>query len=277
MRFVSLVVLCGILGYGGAQAAAAFRVDSVTVDSVWNADTTDQYGIPWVQRDVKLSFKPISAGTDSITCVVDMSFDSGKTWCYNREIFDRSDTIGATRAAPNVKRSIIIYYTRGDTTNVVFRVTARSDTVTLNGLRMTSPFNGWSEIDSTYRYFQNAHDLALLMDGYDIAYMESGVVDGYSISLTKPDSLNLHQYVMDAGTEARASSTYNAQRPTSNTDSLAYPDSVAVAKKVLNGITAFAHFRHFFLSFSFSGYTVQDSAVSHANALFEYYRQKIER
>jgi hypothetical protein len=257
------------------HAAGVLRVDSVTVDSVWNADTTDEWGLPYVQRNVKLSFKPIAS--DSVTCVVDMSFDSGKTWSFNRDFFDRIDTIGATRAAPNVKRTIIIRISSSDTPNVVFRVTAQSDTLKLRNLRMSAAFNGWSEKDSTYNYYHNQSELAYLIDGFYMPYTQNGMVEGYAITIVKvkQDTLSGREYVADCGTSARAMAVFSALKPDQNRVSLDFPDSIAVAKKNLGGVSAYAHFTHFYVGVILSGYTVVDSALSDANQLFHYYQQKI--
>ncbi|MGB7566231.1 MAG: immunoglobulin-like domain-containing protein [Chitinivibrionales bacterium] len=58
------------------------RVDSVTVDSVWNSDSSffDANGVAQTRqsRDVLLSFKPI--GPDSIQASFAISIDSARTW-----------------------------------------------------------------------------------------------------------------------------------------------------------------------------------------------------
>ncbi len=63
-------------------AAQQLQVDSVSVDSVWNSDSswTDGQGVAQQRysRDIFLSFIPMGGGMAQ--CFVEMSVDSGRTW-----------------------------------------------------------------------------------------------------------------------------------------------------------------------------------------------------
>ena len=63
-------------------AAQQLQVDSVSVDSVWNSDSSWTNGLGVAQqrysRDLFLSFIPMGGGMAQ--CFVEMSVDSGKTW-----------------------------------------------------------------------------------------------------------------------------------------------------------------------------------------------------
>jgi hypothetical protein len=258
-------------------SAVVTRIDSVTVDSVWANDSTDTYGFQYPRRDVMLSFKPVA--TESVTCVVDMSVDSGKTWNFNRDFFSTiGDSLLSVRAAPNVKRKVHIQVQNGDTTNVVFRVTGQTDTTKVTGFRIKGSFDNWTEVSGSYYYLWSDLSMALLMDGYYFGYTSHGMVNGFENKLSKQDAahdtLSTVALVIDCGTKARADSVYYYQKPLQNAVALAFPDSVAVGRTSLKGLTVLAHFRHFYCEFAFAGYPARDSAIADANRLINYCKTK---
>ena len=70
---VGISIICFAAVFFTGNVRAQLRVDSVTVDSVWNSDTTNR-----VSRDCKISFVPRGGGTAMMTLA--MSKDSGKTF-----------------------------------------------------------------------------------------------------------------------------------------------------------------------------------------------------
>jgi hypothetical protein len=222
---------------------------------------------------LNLSFKPVAE--DSVNCVADISLDSGKTWGFDRNFCDRIDKIGLTRAAPNVKRTIHLRLRSGDTGNIAFKVTGQIDTTKLTNLRKLGTFDGWTECDSSYTTYSDELSMARIMDGYYSVYLQNGMVNGFVHTLSKQGTFTAKPYAMECGTQARAKALYQAKKPTMNTVKLAFPDSVAIGKSNLSGISAFAHFRHFYFEILLSGYTVQDSAVAHANTLLNFYKSKL--
>jgi hypothetical protein len=266
-------ILLALSIHGQSRALELSRIDSVTVDSVWNADTADQYGIAKVRRRATLSFIPVAS--DSVTCVVDMSLDGGSTWIPSRGLFERVDGLGATRAAPNEKTSIVLRISGGDKSNVVFRVSGSSDTTKLTSLRITGPHEGWSEADRSYTYYWDDVSLARLINGYALAFVEHGMLDGFSNRLVKQETLEATLFVMDCGVEARALALYNTQRSPGDTLMLAFGDSVASARPNLAGISVVARFRRFYVEMSLVGYSLRDSAVQDANGLLRYFQQRV--
>jgi hypothetical protein len=278
MRFAPLLLILMFAGLIPVYAAGLTRIDSVTVDSVWNSDTS-LWGQPTPRRDVRLSFIPIA--DDSVTGVADMSLDGGKTWSSNRDLFDGVGSITSFRAAPRVKNSVAIRVFQGDTTNVAFRITARNDNVTLHQFRRAQPIANWLEKDSTYKYFRSAYELMLIMDGHYAVYFENGTVDGFFVSLVN-DTLHADQYVMDCGIGQRARNTYDSVKTQIQLSRLlpvqGYPDTVAVAYRSLAGYSAYAHFRHFYFELFISGYQPADSSgiPVYARSFLDFYRQKAE-
>jgi hypothetical protein len=111
-----------------ATAYGAFSVDSVTVDSVWNSDSSwyDNNGLLQQRnsRDCRISFLPRDSGTVA-QCSVSVSLDSGKTW---------NPTPNPLRIIVDCINSVIHHGQKGvvivrvfgqDRANVVFRIKIR--------------------------------------------------------------------------------------------------------------------------------------------------------
>jgi hypothetical protein len=266
---ISILVISGLITQ--VSAAQLTRIDSVTVDSVWNTDTSID-GNPYVHRDLILSFIPIA--DDTVSCVVDISGDSGKTWGANRSFCEGIDSIALFRAAPNTKKSIHLRVFVGDTSNIIFRVTGRSDTTKLSQFRLKTSVDGWLENDSSYYYYKNWRELAQKIDGYYMPYIFNGMADGITDKIIKQDTLSCTQFIMDFGTITRAGNVYAEKKPQNFSVALDFPDSLAIGKRALGGLMVYAHFRHSYFEMNFAGYPIQDSAVAHANTLLKYYQQK---
>lgn len=101
-------------------SAQTFRIDSVSVDSVWNSDSTwfdwKDTLITRQSRDCKLSFVPTGKGT--VQTIVSLSIDSGKTWAVQTDGFNRLFPCG-------IKSSLIVRILGGDKPGAAFRITGR--------------------------------------------------------------------------------------------------------------------------------------------------------
>jgi formylglycine-generating enzyme len=124
-----------------AVTAQALRVDSVTVDSVWNSDSSWNDGSGAAQkrqsRDCKISFFPQGEGTAMM--FIDMSVDSGKTWTPS----SASDTLSVNDYAlyaPVVigrKTAITVRVLGSDRPKVAFKMTARQNAPVIAGYPKT--------------------------------------------------------------------------------------------------------------------------------------------
>jgi hypothetical protein len=264
-------------------AAGTFRVDSVTVDSVWNTDTS-LYSQPIARRNAKISY--YLAASDSATCFVDVSLDSGKTWMCDR---DKMEGIGgkvAFRSAPNKKSSLVMCIYTSDTTGVVFRVTARKDTASIRRCRLSNQVAGWSERDTTqYAYFNDDISLQGIIDGGYQVYTINGMIDGFRQSMATTDTLHFCTIMAyDFGLFGRAADVYGnvIERWTRKSTLVCYDSTVAVVKPVLGGYSVAAHFRHFYVELGITGYGVnsadslaqRDAAKAEAINFLNYYEQK---
>jgi formylglycine-generating enzyme required for sulfatase activity len=118
-------------------SAQALRVDSVTVDSVWNSDSawTDDFNMAQNRRsrDCKISFVPQGEGTAMLA--IAMSVDSGKTWVSSTE----SDTLKVSNyaffAPVSIGRKTVITarVLGGDRPNMAFKITARQNAPVIAG------------------------------------------------------------------------------------------------------------------------------------------------
>jgi hypothetical protein len=263
-------------------SAQTFRVDSVTVDSVWNSDTVI-YESPRSRRDVKVSFVPIAS--DSVTCFVDYSIDSGKTWNCDRDQIMSIDNKVSFRFAPGKKGSLIMRMQTGDLTNIVFRVIARKDTASIQRCWISNGIPGLAEDTSQpnhhFYYFDNT-SLANSIDGYYMSYSRYGFVDGIQQKLFSTDSLySFSTMIYDFGLMSRASSMYNSKKAEWNRKSIlaGYDTTIAIAKPNLGGYSAAAHFNHFYAEINVSGFNLgtPDSTAAKAQVVrfLDYYSMQM--
>lgn len=100
--------------------AQALQIDSVSVDSVWNSDSSwndDQNTLQSRQsRDCKISFIP--RGTGAVQCLASISIDSGKTWT---DFADQSNQVFKCGS----KSSMILRIIGADKPGVSFRIKGR--------------------------------------------------------------------------------------------------------------------------------------------------------
>jgi hypothetical protein len=279
MRTTLLIMTLMALAYG---AGSTFRVDSVTVDSVWNSDTS-LYSQPVSRRNVKISY--YLAASDSATCFVDASLDSGKTWMCDR---DKIESIGGTvafRSAPNKKSSLIMCILTGDTTGVAFKVTARKDTAHIGPCKLSNQIAGWGQDTALYAYFNDDVSLQGIIDGGYQVYTIRGMVDGFRQKMATPDSLHYCSIMaFDFGLQSRGTGAFNdvASRWNKKTTLSTYDSAVAVAKPVLGGYSVAAHFRHFYFEIGITGFGVngtdslaqRNAAKAEALKFLNFYEQK---
>ncbi len=121
-RLIILFVL-----YFGIVCHASLTVDSVTVDSVWNSDSTwyDDLGILQERksRDCIVGFKP--EGQGKAECSIELSIDGGGTWGPNPNPLRILDDGMALPAQCGIKKQIKLRVFGGDRPNMVFRITGR--------------------------------------------------------------------------------------------------------------------------------------------------------
>jgi hypothetical protein len=102
------------------SSAQTLHIDSVSVDSVWNSDSSwnDSKGILQKRqsRDCKLSFIP--AGTGTVQIFVSLSTDSGKTWANQTDGFNQIFPCGS-------KSSLAVRILGEDKQSATFRITGR--------------------------------------------------------------------------------------------------------------------------------------------------------
>jgi hypothetical protein len=103
-----------------SSSAQILQIDSVSVDSVWNSDSSwndDQNVLQnRVSRDCKIGFFP--KGTGKVQCIASITLDSGKTWTEVTKLSDQLFSCGS-------KSNMIVRVLGGDKPGAAFRVTGR--------------------------------------------------------------------------------------------------------------------------------------------------------
>jgi hypothetical protein len=119
--------MVAVLLSAGTTSAQLLRVDSVTVDSVWNSDSSwyDTYSVLQSRqsRDCKISFIPRGEGMARMFIV--MSIDSGKTWGPSPDPLLVLDNGLLLPFTVGQKATIKVRVAGGDRTGVAFKMTAR--------------------------------------------------------------------------------------------------------------------------------------------------------
>ena len=108
-------------------SAQILHVDSVTVDSVWNSDSSwyDGNGIlqQRVSRDCNITFFPQSEGMARMFIAI--SIDSGKTWAPSPNPLIVFNNALSSTFITGQKAIIMVRVLGGDRSGVVFKMTAR--------------------------------------------------------------------------------------------------------------------------------------------------------
>jgi starch-binding outer membrane protein, SusD/RagB family len=119
MRTLSLIALV-VTTVAVASPAQILRVDSVSVDSVWDGAGAS------TSRDCKVSFVPRGEGL--VRIFVNVSVDSAKTWSFPKDSFTRLDTDGYFEAfEAGKKASIVVRILGADRKGVAISLTGHQD------------------------------------------------------------------------------------------------------------------------------------------------------
>jgi hypothetical protein len=270
-----LIVLLAVV----LHAAPAFHVDSVTVDSVWNNDTTIfQQATP--RRDVKLSFVPVA--TDSVRCFVDVWMiddnDSLYKWMYSRDLLSGTAGESFYKVLPNRKITRTMVLTSGNRDSVRFRVTVRSDTMSLNRLRLGTGISGWTDSTASYAHFATAQELQSIIDGGYGSFFSNGMIEGYRHWASDAAGHSAQCTINDFGTKERAAAMYAKVKSIwfSSVPIASYGDSVALGHNFLGGMSTACHFNQYFAQVDLSGYPAEDSLIVRADAkkFVDLYKQR---
>jgi uncharacterized protein (TIGR02145 family) len=125
---VVLSVAClAVLLFADSVSAQVLQVSSVTVDSVWNSDSS-WYDIDSIlqqrqSRDCSISFTPQGEGMARM--FIAMSMDSGKTWESSRNLLTVFDNALKSTFITGKKATITARVFGGDRPGVIFKMTAR--------------------------------------------------------------------------------------------------------------------------------------------------------
>jgi hypothetical protein len=116
-------------------SAQILQVDSVSVDTVRNSDSTWYEGAAYqkrISRDCSLSF--ILRGEGSAKIYASISLDSGKTWIFNPESLSvLNESSYPYGVGSSYRRTTIVRVLGGDRPGVAFRVTARQSAPKISG------------------------------------------------------------------------------------------------------------------------------------------------
>jgi len=127
-RFESLKKLSIVLGLFMVCLASAFSVDSVTVDSVWNSDSSWNGGANQRQsRDCWVSFKLV--GNGMVQCSLSLSVDGGATWSFSPESLMVLGSSIKQPIACGTKGRVKVRVLGGDRPNVVMRINSHQTAV----------------------------------------------------------------------------------------------------------------------------------------------------
>ena len=143
---IGSTIVCFALALSAGNASAQIlHVDSVTVDSVWNSDSTNR-----VSRDCKISFIPRGEGT--VMMSISMSKDSGKTFLPSIDSLTVKNYALYAPLLVGQKATITVRIKGGDRTGLAFRMTAQQQAPIIAGnpkirvLGPTGPLTAGSSI-----------------------------------------------------------------------------------------------------------------------------------
>jgi len=196
MKIFSSVFI--IIFFSISISASSLRIDSVTVDSVWNSDSSWYDGNGVLQqrtaRDCLLSFIPQDSGFAS--CSLTVSLDSGKTWGANPNPLQFLDSFLSSQFQCGKKGHLKIRVLGNNRSNVAFKITANicyygGPNIAILGnwrysiqLTPTSSYNIVMTYDSLYNYAIN-----LNVNGTDTLHKEFGHWHIVSDTIAKTDTI----------------------------------------------------------------------------------------
>jgi hypothetical protein len=140
---------------------------------------------------------------------------------------------------------------------------------------ITNQISGWTA-DGSVANYNDPNSLQLVMDGGFEIYTGNGMIEGIQEKMATADGKRNQIMVMDFGSPDKASAMYQFQktRLTGRSATLGYPDTVAIAKVTLSGITIYAHFSHFYFECGMTGYSPTTLAVADGILFLGYYEKK---
>jgi hypothetical protein len=131
LAYIAILVLSVV----GLVSAQALRIDSVSVDSVWNSDSVWSVGgtqHKQLRRDCKVSFIPNGNG-GAVQIFLTMSVDSGKTWTFSPESLIVLYGGLTSLASIGIKKLLMIRVIGGDRSGVAFKVSGKQSQPKLSG------------------------------------------------------------------------------------------------------------------------------------------------
>jgi hypothetical protein len=161
--------------------------------------------------------------------------------------------------------------------------TSSTTATSVSQLKITNgAISGWQMVTTADSFgVWAAADFHNDIDGGDKPYTDRGLIEVADFHLLGPNGteLGVHAYFMDFGTEAAATAMFQYQASqsiyTPHVAITGYDNTVAFGYAVLGGITAFAHFKKFYIELPFTLYSAQGQAISDANLFLGYLKAKI--
>jgi hypothetical protein len=141
IRLFMTFIIFAVIFFAGTASAQILYVDSVTVDSIWNSDSSfyDNNGIlqTRISRDLVVGFKP--CGQDPVHARFAISTDSARTWSPNPNPLIVLDSSLVTSFACNQRHYSKIRVLGGDREKVAIKVLIRN---TAKPLELLQPVGG---------------------------------------------------------------------------------------------------------------------------------------
>lgn len=140
---------------------------------------------------------------------------------------------------------------------------------------LTDEISGWTA-EGSVASFNDANSLELVMDGGYQIYTDNGMIEGIQEKMSTSDGRRNQIMVMDFGSPDKASAMYQFQKTslTGRSATFAYPDTVAIGRVTLSGITIFAHFGRFYFECGMGGYLPATKAIADGNLFLGYFEAK---
>jgi len=141
--------------------------------------------------------------------------------------------------------------------------------------------SGWKK-NTTYGYTTwSAATLNDDIDGGSDKYTNRGMIECGDIAMLGPNGEEIkHQsLIMDFGLDSNAAVMFNYKKDefsTEEVDITGYDNTVAFAHPGVGGVTAFAHFKKFYLELKFEGFSDQNLAIQAAIQFLGLFKSKIE-
>jgi hypothetical protein len=138
---------------------------------------------------------------------------------------------------------------------------------------ITDQISSWTMEQGGLASYNDPNSLQLVMDGGFEIYTDNGMIEGIQEKMSTADGRRNQIMVMDFGTPDKASAMYQFQkaRLTGRTATFNYPDTTAIGKVTLNGVTVYSHFNHFYVELGMTGYSPASKAIADGNLFLGFY------